>query len=160
MNEYEKALAHAKAGRLTEAQQLLMGLDDERSNRLLEKVNKAIAARGGQQVTSDTVAQGIKQAEQEKAKNGLYGCLIFFAIAAICALWITVAAAPRPEENVRKMCQQVDELGFQCNEQQLLSTFRHVVDICQAKVGNWDDAWPYQWETCVQDNGISFPPKQ
>lgn len=52
-NEYEKALSHARAGRLETAQQILIGLEDERSEKLLAKVNKAIAARG----TSATVAQ-------------------------------------------------------------------------------------------------------
>lgn len=62
-NEYEKALSHAKAGRLETAQQILIGLEDERSEKLLAKVNKAIAARGA---SAQAVAEGMKQADKAK----------------------------------------------------------------------------------------------
>jgi hypothetical protein len=95
--DYEKALAHAKAGRLEAAQSILLGLEDERSERLLVKVNAAIAARGGvrQKPSEAEVLQLKKEAQEkprvkaktepaQKQKQQAYALLLVLVVCGLC----------------------------------------------------------------------------
>ena len=95
MNDYDKALSLAKSGDLKAAQQILLGLSDERSERLLQKVNAAMAARGSSatvaqsKVTSREVADGIQLEKVESFQKGCVVVLVIMALMFLCIMLIS-----------------------------------------------------------------------
>jgi len=160
--DYQRALALAKAGELEKAQAILLGLEDEQSERLLEKVNKAIAARGSsQQVSSQAVAQGIKQAneaaKQAKAKQTGMGCLVFLAIACICSMVITLSLPKQPEASISEVCDWVVMTsGQHCTPERILRDYRPMVDACYSV---WSSANTYNivdWMNCLENKSVDL----
>jgi hypothetical protein len=102
---FQRALSFAKQGKLEEAQNLLLTIDTPEAEKLLERVNKALAARGASKpqiapVTSEVVAEGIKRAEKTKekakAKQTANGCLGFIAFICICGFILTIVPKTTP----------------------------------------------------------------
>lgn len=88
-SDYERAIELIKAKRYEDAQALLMTSDHPNAEKLLDRVNKAIAARGtapkqevtSKGVTQDEVAKGMHQYEQERMRNGcVFGLMLLGAI--------------------------------------------------------------------------------
>lgn len=171
-SDYDRAVALAKSGRLHEAQELLFGLEDERSERLLEKVNKAIAARG----TSGTIAQpkaknvdmaaavaeGMKQAEkakaQEKSKQMGYGCLALLAMCGVCWLAIMFSMPQEPQSSIKAVCewQEMVAPSTSCTPERILRDYRPMVDACYAV---WHSHNPYnavEWSNCLENKSVDL----
>jgi hypothetical protein len=174
--DYEKALAHAKAGRLEAAQSILLGLEDERSERLLVKVNAAIAARGAQtqekpkgktQINRDAqaVKEGMlayeKEKQQEKLKRQGIALIITLALLFSCCGWVSYLSSPRPAENVAKMCENVRRVNFQCDPTQIMGDYPEQVAYCQQTYGNYVDVdeLKFTWQNCMRSQGIEFVPE-
>lgn len=166
---YQRALNFAKSGKLEEAQNILLTLETPEAERLLERVNKALAARNRPAMPAQinkekfsrdaqAVKEGIKAYEQEKFRNGCMVALLLFVCMFSCAMYGAYMGAPRPAENVAKMCQQIEALNFRCDAEQVMRDYPNDVAFCQATVGNWDDERPYRWEGCFFERGIDFPP--
>lgn len=145
-SDFKKAVALAKQGKLEQAQRLLLTSEDPRAELLLERINKAMAAKG----------TGSKTKTKQAPKNAAFGCLALIALVFLCGIWFQVSVAPKPEQNVAKMCQGIRELGVPCDEQKILSENKAAVDYCQMTLGNWNEQWPYQWEACMEERGVKF----
>lgn len=156
--DYTKAVELAKAGKLEAAQSLLLTIDHPKATALLEKVNVAIAARG----SSATVAQGIKQAEQEKLKakgqQTLTALLVSIVLVVGCCSWLSYLGQPKPLENLEKMCDLVRSVGFKCDAQEIMRDYPNDVNYCQTTYGNFVglEDLKHTWQNCLRSRGVEF----
>lgn len=121
--EYDKALAHAKAGRLEAAQSILLGLDDPKSEKLLAQVTKAIAARGAQGSQQLKNSGKAKAEPKNKQQQQVYGCLLALVICGLCyAMTLTVPKTPSIGDSVAN-----DDASGQ--ESLITQTIRTITDI-------------------------------
>lgn len=164
------ARAAIKAGDLPKAQNYLLMAEGEEAEKLLDRVNKAIAARGSgkakhesvAQVTSEAVAAGIKQAEKEKevakGKAMGYGCLILLIPLLLCCGWAMYLGSPKPAENVARMCENIRRAGFKCDPQEVMQQYPNEVAYCQKTYGNYvhREELRFTWQNCMRSQGIEF----
>jgi hypothetical protein len=169
--KYQRALNLAKQGKLEEAQNLLLTIDTPEAERLLDKVNKALAARNTsksqqeipkKQKSTDmaqAVAQGMKLHEQNKAKQGAYGCLVLIAMAVICAGIFSVSNMPSKEKSLIAVCQ--DALrgmpeGVSCNPQHLLEQYPQVIEDYQERYQVVNSGNINSWYDCLEGQGVQI----
>lgn len=100
-SDYERAVELIKAKRYEDAQALLMTSDHPNAEKLLDRVNKAIAARGvapkeaPQEKAKNVdmaaaVAEGMKQAELERGQRTVSGCFWLIVAIVICSVVMVV----------------------------------------------------------------------
>lgn len=158
MSDYERALSLAKAGKLQEAQELLLGLDDEKSERLLQKVNAAIAARGKASSgtvaqTSKAVAEGIKLEKQESFKAGCRAVAIVLAVLAVCFIGFFISIQPSAEKSRDAICAYALE-GMPNGTRCVLDQFPNEMQVCQDRFLYVYDNNMNIWLDCLLDQGV------
>lgn len=178
---YQRALSLAKAGKLEEAQNLLLTMDSPEAEKLLEKVNKAIAARqGSTQIKNQAVPQaekaknapklsrdaeavkdGIKayekEKQQEKAKNQGIGCLVLIALFVACGVFFQSIRPEEPRSSIETVCQWQEMTGGnRCTPDRILRDYRPMVDACYEL---WSTANSYnivEWTNCLENKSVDL----
>lgn len=149
---YERAKALAQRGEYEAALQALIGYEHPKIEALRQQIREAAGTRKPkQEVTSEAVAAGIKQAEKEKGKAMGQGCLVLIAIMVVCFVIFTATNQPSLEKSRAIVC--VDALrGMPMGTRCRLDEFPEAVEACYSRLG--DNADINAWYDCLLEYGV------
>lgn len=174
-----QAQAAARAGDFKLARELLTPLakSSPKAQKWLHQINdkiaaEALAAKDAPPAApvakpvdlSKEIAKGIKQAKEEekqqKAKQQGIALILSIILVVSCCSWLSYLGQAKPEENVAKMCALVRSVNFQCDPDEILRIYPHVVEYCQETYGNFVDVdeLKYTWQNCMRSQGVEFQP--